>query len=1743
VRGTLRGVTDRSPVGGGRVGTWKRLAVGVICALSLARASAQIVPGTNVNMVAGTTWPDGDPFLQRQNEPSIAVSTRNVLHLVAGANDYRTVDLPGLPADKPTGDAWLGLFKSFDGGRTWKSTLLPGYPQDTSATGIASPLKGFDAAADPLVRSGANGLFVYSGIAFQRAAIVGSTAVQAGLDDHPQLRSKKKDKEEREREEKERERKREREREAKHAREADRRRERDADRARRQAGGRSAGAPTESARRTTGRQQPFSRLRGGAEEDDEEAGGEAGTASAVFVSTLADLDNRENGDPVRYIRTTIVDRDSGGRFLDKQWTAIDVPRANAQLCVFDAPQEVGAPVRQSFMGGRIYVVYTAFSGSGPSLRGQILLSYSADCGATWSRPRDLTSVSSPDVNGDGIVNTADLNVVKASYGKRCGDVGFIPGADVNGDCLVDLVDLTLVSRSLGRVFSTIRRVPQGATLAIHPLTGAVYVAWREFKAGNLPDAIQFAASTDSGATFSPPTTVATFSPYDQGTTETSFRTSAFPTMAADGGRIYLAWSARGFATTRSDPVTGDARVVMSTSPTGAVWTAPRAVDESGAPGHQIMPALAFSAGKLSLLYYDLREDVSNLFGPFVDELPILTSTPPGLRHTLDARIAQAAPGVQPLFTSVRLSQYTFGSLAPGDPVQRLQFNPPNLPIFRQGTAPFMGDYVDIATSPPIRSNPNGTWAFNIEPAGSAAGHAVWTDNRDVRAGPAGNLTGYTPPNSSARGTTSVFDPTQTVAACVPNLTGTRDQNIYSARFDQGLFAAALGNSKPLGTLQRSFALMVENGSTVVRSYRLTILNQPPGGQASFLQFTTAGNARTVLDISVPPHSIVARTVFVSSSDPQARVDIDVAEIAAPNDPGVLPGGLHGSITLNGDPSAPAIENPAIENPAIENPDIRSAEEFTPLISSAVSNPAIENPAIENPAIDNPAIENVGVANPGIINPAIENPAIENPAIENPAIENADLVNGSISDTTWDVTNAGNTAAAYAVKLLLNQPIPAGFKTQLIIHKTYTTPAADGCDLKVQLHNVVVANITTPAFTDPADAGNPAIENPAIGNATVALGPGESASVTFRVFDPDKNDQFTFDAAASVTPAVVADAVNTVDVQQGSTQPPVAVAVTITTPRLNDALVVPGGSYLQQLAANVPGSWVVADGSLPPGLTLNPETGVVSGTPTATGTYPFTIVFTDRATPAHSATRRFVIRIGDELALFPTLFDPVAGVPFSSGIPTQGGIGSLTWTVVAGSLPPGLLLDASTGAITGTATSVGSFPIGVTVRDSGLPRNAASRNYVIDVHPPLGQNPTDMKVSLTADHNPVAVGTTLTYTLTVTNTGSSQATAVTATQTLPSGVTFLSVSNEPSSCSQSGSLVSCSFGIVPGFTTRSAFVQVRADVGGVRLVSNAYVDSTTPDLNPDNDSVTLTTGVTGDGTRRVWAANAGSEAAISIINPDTNTAVGTINLFAPAYDIAFSPDGLRAYAVNATANSVAVIETSTNRVVANLEVASPVRVKVSPDNARLYVTGSESTVVVFDAQTLARITSIQVGSSPAGLALAPGGKLAYVANRNADSVSVIDTSSNTVVATVTVGAFPVAVALSPNGRQLYVANSLDNSISIVDTAINVVVSTLDVGSGPQGIAITPDGAKAYVSNVHDDTVSVIDIRSNEVVATPIVIGGPSGIVASPDGNAVYVTAYNGSAVRVIDTTTNTVVASQETGSLTIAVDYLRLRVFR
>ncbi|TMD14528.1 MAG: exo-alpha-sialidase [Chloroflexi bacterium] len=106
-----------------------------------------------------------------QNEPTVAVDPRNPSVVVAGSNDYCAAPV--------NGDVWAGYYRSTDGGASWRDSLLPGYPNDSSAGGLASPAHGACiAAGDPTQSFDRDGRLFYGLICFNRGKPVnGSTYV------------------------------------------------------------------------------------------------------------------------------------------------------------------------------------------------------------------------------------------------------------------------------------------------------------------------------------------------------------------------------------------------------------------------------------------------------------------------------------------------------------------------------------------------------------------------------------------------------------------------------------------------------------------------------------------------------------------------------------------------------------------------------------------------------------------------------------------------------------------------------------------------------------------------------------------------------------------------------------------------------------------------------------------------------------------------------------------------------------------------------------------------------------------------------------------------------------------------------------------------------------------------------------------------------------------------------------------------------------------------------------------------------------------------------------------------------------------------------------------------------------------------------------------------------------------------------------------------------------------------------
>ena len=374
---------------------------------------------------------------------------------------------------------------------------------------------------------------------------------------------------------------------------------------------------------------------------------------------------------------------------------------------------------------------------------------------------------------------------------------------------------------------------------------------------------------------------------------------------------------------------------------------------------------------------------------------------------------------------------------PGQPVQ-LQWNAVNRRWARKMTVPFDGDYIDIATRPflppdPTANPPRPNWTPNngVVPTTPTI-LMTWTDNRDMRdvqtaqLNPDGSVPFAVPANVPGvlelGSGASIVDPTQTRQMCVPGQvykTGTTNQNVYAARAVAGFAASSQSGNKNLGAVTRSFVVFVRNDTDLAKTFRLQIANQPPGGTASFDQFTP--NQTIVEPIIVARHSSIARTVFVNKDatptplDPKAAIRVDVTELV---------GGVAGTtegILLNADRSAPEIDSPEIDSREIYLPEIDSPE----IDSRGVSGPEIDSPEIDSPEIDSEMLKALGLGAPEIDSPEIDSPEIDSSEIDTPEIDSPEIDSAPIFDFKFEVTNHGNTTAQYNAKSLIKQGASAG----------------------------------------------------------------------------------------------------------------------------------------------------------------------------------------------------------------------------------------------------------------------------------------------------------------------------------------------------------------------------------------------------------------------------------------------------------------------------------------------------------------------------------------------------------------------------------------------------------------------------------------------------------------------------------------------------------------------------------------------
>ncbi|MFV0924470.1 putative Ig domain-containing protein [Pseudomonas palmensis] len=192
-----------------------------------------------------------------------------------------------------------------------------------------------------------------------------------------------------------------------------------------------------------------------------------------------------------------------------------------------------------------------------------------------------------------------------------------------------------------------------------------------------------------------------------------------------------------------------------------------------------------------------------------------------------------------------------------------------------------------------------------------------------------------------------------------------------------------------------------------------------------------------------------------------------------------------------------------------------------------------------------------------------------------------------------------------------------------------------------------------------------------------------------------------------------------------TSAPATVTVTVGSPTISIAPAsLPGGTAgiaysttsLAASGGNAPYAFSLASGALPSGLTLA-SNGTLSGTPTSSGNFSFTARATDAF--SYTGTRSYTLTIvAGSMAITPaTLPAPIYSSSYSQQLTVSGGVAPYTFSINGGSLPTGIALS-STGTLTGSPSSPGTYTFSVTAVDSSSNLTSVSQSYTLTIATPF-----------------------------------------------------------------------------------------------------------------------------------------------------------------------------------------------------------------------------------------------------------------------------------------------------------------------------------------------------------------------------------------------------------------------------------------
>ena len=144
-----------------------------------------------------------------------------------------------------------------------------------------------------------------------------------------------------------------------------------------------------------------------------------------------------------------------------------------------------------------------------------------------------------------------------------------------------------------------------------------------------------------------------------------------------------------------------------------------------------------------------------------------------------------------------------------------------------------------------------------------------------------------------------------------------------------------------------------------------------------------------------------------------------------------------------------------------------------------------------------------------------------------------------------------------------------------------------------------------------------------------------------------------------------------------------------------------------------------------------------------------------------------------------------------------------------------------------------------------------------------------------------------------------------------------------------------------------------------------------------------------------------------------------------------------------------IDTASKQIVARARTGpQPCTRRVTPDGRTVLVASrDDSTLELFDAQTLALLGTIGVAHHPEQIVVLPDSSVAFVSAADADEISAVDLRRRVLLANLQLGSAPSSMILKPDGGELYVTEPDAHSVAIINTWTAEVAGSMVVGSAP------------------------------------------------------------------------------------------------